>query len=77
MKTIAKLLIRFYQRFLSFDHSFWAKWVNMPVCIYHPTCSEYTYQAIDKYGVIKGSWIGLKRIGRCTPFHKGGFDPVN
>ncbi|MCX6743378.1 MAG: membrane protein insertion efficiency factor YidD, partial [Candidatus Parcubacteria bacterium] len=45
-------------------------------CRYHPTCSQYTYQAVDKYGVIKGLWLGLKRILRCTPLSKGGFDPV-
>jgi len=75
-KNIAKLMIKVYQKTLSFDHSFWAPYVNMRVCIHYPSCSEYTYQAIDKYGIIKGSWMGFKRILRCNPFSKGGYDPV-
>jgi hypothetical protein len=68
MKTLALAAIRFYKRFIS---------PALPsACIYEPTCSVYTYQAIEKYGVIKGTWMGIKRIGRCHPFHKGGYDPV-
>ncbi len=47
-----------------------------PACRFTPTCSEYTYQAVEKYGVGKGLWIGLKRISRCHPWSKGGYDPV-
>jgi putative membrane protein insertion efficiency factor len=47
-----------------------------PACRFEPTCSEYTKQAVEKYGAMKGSWLGLKRILRCQPFSKGGFDPV-
>lgn len=47
-----------------------------PSCIYIPTCSTYFIQAVEKYGVIKGSYLGIKRILRCHPFHKGGYDPV-
>lgn len=46
------------------------------VCRFKPTCSEYTYHAVEKYGVLKGLWLGLARIFRCHPFSKGGFDPV-
>ena len=68
MKAVAKGLIRFYQRFISP--------LMPPACRFTPTCSHYTYEAIDRFGFVKGSWLGLKRIGRCHPFHPGGFDPV-
>lgn len=47
-----------------------------PSCIYSPTCSQYAIEAIGKYGVLKGSYMALKRVLRCTPFHSGGYDPV-
>lgn len=47
-----------------------------PVCRFTPTCSEYMKQAIIKYGVLKGGLLGIKRILRCHPFNKGGYDPV-
>jgi len=60
--------IRFYQRFISPAFP--------PGCRFRPTCSEYTYQAVEKYGVWRGSWLGLNRLLRCHPFHPGGDDPV-
>ena len=45
-------------------------------CKYYPTCSEYTKQAIEKYGIIKGCFLGIKRILKCNPFSKGGYDPL-
>ncbi len=62
------LLIRGYQRF--FSPLLGAR------CRYHPSCSRYTYEAIEIHGAIKGSWLGIRRIARCHPFHEGGFDPV-
>lgn len=47
-----------------------------PSCRFHPTCSQYTLIAIKRYGLIKGSWLGMKRISRCHPFHPGGIDHV-
>ena len=46
------------------------------MCRFSPSCSEYTRQAIEKYGLIKGGWLGTKRIFRCHPFYPGGMDPV-
>ncbi len=45
-------------------------------CRYYPTCSEYMMDAVSKHGVARGFWMGLKRLGRCHPFHEGGYDPV-
>ena len=47
-----------------------------PACRFEPTCSEYARQAVEKYGALKGTWMGIKRLLRCQPFCKGGHDPV-
>ncbi len=69
IKFLFLKLIKFYQGYIS---------PLLPKsCRYYPTCSTYTATAIEKYGIIKGSWLGLKRILRCHPFHPGGYDPVD
>lgn len=68
MKKIILLLIKFYQKYISI---FLGK-----NCRFYPTCSAYTYEAIEKFGVIKGIYLGVKRILKCHPFHPGGYDPV-
>ena len=68
MKKIFLKLIRFYQKNISAYTS--------PKCKYFPTCSQYTYEAIERFGAFKGSFMGIWRILRCNPFSKGGYDPV-
>ena len=75
-KKIALLLIRVYQKLFSFDHSFWANPKVVRVCVFHPSCSEFTYQAIEKHGLIKGCVLGSVRIIRCNPLSQGGIDEV-
>lgn len=76
LKSIVLFAISFYQKTLSFDHGPLAKVFPFLGCCFYPTCSQYTYQAVEKYGVIKGLWLGIKRIIRCNPTSKGGYDPV-
>ena len=71
MKKILISLINFYQKHISL----WLDSKNIK-CKFYPTCSNYTKQAIEKYGVIKGVFLGIKRILRCNPFSKGGYDPL-
>jgi hypothetical protein len=68
MKYLVLDFLRLYKTFLS---PFFP-----PACRFTPTCSEYAAQAVEKYGAIRGTWLGAKRILRCQPFCKGGFDPV-
>lgn len=77
MKRAILHLIRLYQRYLSPDTGILKSlWLVDSACRFQPTCSEYTYQAIERYGIMRGSWIGLKRILRCHPYSHGGWDPV-
>ena len=71
MKKILIFVINGYQKHIS-------SWLEVKgvKCKFYPTCSEYSKQAIEKYGVIKGSMLGLYRILRCNPFSKGGYDPL-
>jgi len=75
LKKLVLKLIRFYQKWLSLDQGP-LKILGIRVCRFDPYCSEYTYQAIDKYGIMVGGAKGFWRILRCNPFTKGGHDPV-
>ena len=68
MKKVLLGLIRFYQKNISP--------ALPPSCRFTPSCSHYTYEAIERYGVISGGWLGLRRIARCHPWNPGGYDPV-
>ncbi|AIF66486.1 MULTISPECIES: membrane protein insertion efficiency factor YidD [Bacillaceae] len=68
MDKVFLALIRFYRRFISP--------VTPPSCRFYPTCSQYGLEAIKRYGAWKGGWLTIKRIAKCQPFHRGGFDPV-
>lgn len=77
MKKIVLKLIKAYQQTKFFRHQLLRFFfLSDGSCRFTPTCSEYTYQAVEKYGVIKGIFIGLKRIVRCHPWSKGGHDSV-
>lgn len=67
-KRLEIKMIKMYQKKIS-PH-------KNPSCKYYPTCSEYAIQAIDKYGIIKGTFLGIKRILKCNPFSKGGVDKL-
>lgn len=68
MKALALRLIRLYQRT-------WSE-ATPPKCRFLPTCSEYAYEAIDRFGLLKGGWLAARRLSRCHPFNSGGYDPV-
>ncbi|KAA0548997.1 membrane protein insertion efficiency factor YidD [Bacillus sp. BGMRC 2118] len=68
MKKLLLLLIRFYQKFISP--------LTPPTCRFYPTCSHYGIEAIERFGPVKGTWLTIKRIVKCQPFHPGGLDPV-
>jgi putative membrane protein insertion efficiency factor len=60
--------IRFYQRFISP--------ITPPSCRFYPTCSSYALTSVERFGVLRGGWMGICRIARCNPFNPGGYDPV-
>ena len=68
MKSLFIFMIRFYQMCISPLH--------LPCCRFYPTCSAYAIEALQKYGALKGSYLEVRRILKCHPFHEGGYDPV-
>lgn len=70
MKKLVLILIRFYKKHLSLGN------LGIKNCRFEPSCSVYSYQAIEKYGILKGGLMGLWRILRCNPLSKGGYDPL-
>ena len=68
MKYIIIFLVKVYRTFISP--------LFPPSCRFYPTCSEYTQEALTKFGFIKGAWLSFKRVLKCHPFHEGGYDPV-
>ncbi|NCU17792.1 membrane protein insertion efficiency factor YidD [Pallidibacillus pasinlerensis] len=68
LKKIFIYFIRFYQKFISP--------MKPPSCRFHPTCSQYGIEAIQRFGALKGGYLTVRRILKCHPFHKGGWDPV-
>lgn len=69
MKKIIINLIIFYRKYIS-------KMKSHPTCRFYPTCSKYSLEAVEKHGAFKGSFLSVKRISKCHPFHPGGYDPV-
>ena len=69
MKSLALLMIRGYQETFS-------RVVPAGTCRFHPTCSVYGYEAIERHGIFRGGWLALRRVCRCHPFNPGGYDPV-
>ena len=67
-RRLLATLIRGYQRLLSP--------ALPPSCRFHPSCSQYALEAVTRYGALRGSWLAVRRLARCHPFHPGGFDPV-
>jgi len=70
MKKLILILIKIYKKTLSPGN------FGINTCRFTPSCADYTYEAVEKYGAVKGTFLGVKRLVRCNPFSKGGYDPV-
>ncbi len=81
MKTWAQrgivTMVQWYQKVLSFDHGILGRiFPHVRVCRYHPSCSQYMIEAVERFGVVRGVWMGVRRVLRCAPWGSSGDDPV-
>ena len=77
MKKAILILIISYQKTISLDHGVLSRvYPGSRICRFHPSCSEYAYGAVERYGVLKGIWLAAKRLAHCHPWNRGGYDPV-
>jgi hypothetical protein len=68
MKAVLLVVLRAYKR--------WVSPLFAPHCRFHPSCSDYAMAAVSEFGAVRGAWLAARRLGRCHPFHAGGYDPV-
>jgi len=76
IKKVILNLIKLYQKTLSPDSGYFSYKYPAGCCRFYPNCSEYSYQAIEKYGIFKGIFLSIKRVCKCNPFSKGGYDAL-
>lgn len=76
MRFLFLIIIKIYQKTLSPDHGLLSALYPEGCCRFAPTCSQYAYQAIRKYGALKGGWLAVRRVLHCHPWAAGGYDPV-
>lgn len=75
VKRMILSVLKTYQKIFSPDQGIFRQ--NISICRFYPSCSQYSYEAIEKFGIWQGAWLGLKRILRCHPWQPGGYDPLN
>ena len=75
-RHIAVKILKIYQKTLSFDHGIFKFLYPNGFCRFHPTCSDYAIEAVEKYGFLRGGVKAIWRVLRCNPFNSGGFDPL-